>query len=164
MTFVENIFNSYQDGPYSPTVHITPNFTYLEQDCQSNIQFSLTITKCVNHDWKVQTIYSMYREDEVSVPTMLRAGYPIQLTWRGDTRFIQAVGQNHQCKMSHVMRKPVLAICEQQRHRSACASIRQVFSWRGSNKTMSSFCINKITSVKTYIKMNERTAFPSSQS
>ena len=25
MTFVENIFNSYQGGPYSPTVHITPN-------------------------------------------------------------------------------------------------------------------------------------------
>ena len=25
MTFVEHIFNSYQGGPYSPTVHITPN-------------------------------------------------------------------------------------------------------------------------------------------
>ena len=40
------------------------------------------------------------------------------------------------------MRKPAIAICEQQRHRSACASIwvlpsrkprRHVFSWRGSN-------------------------------
>ena len=25
MKFVENIFNSYQGGPYSPTVHIIPN-------------------------------------------------------------------------------------------------------------------------------------------
>ena len=25
MTFVENIFNSYQGGPYSQMVHITPN-------------------------------------------------------------------------------------------------------------------------------------------
>ena len=24
-TFVENIFNYYEGGPYSPTVHITPN-------------------------------------------------------------------------------------------------------------------------------------------
>ena len=25
MAFIENIFNSYEGGPYSPTVHITPN-------------------------------------------------------------------------------------------------------------------------------------------
>ena len=30
MTFVENIFNSYQGGPYSPTVHITPKW-----ECES---------------------------------------------------------------------------------------------------------------------------------
>ena len=26
--------------------------------------------------------------------------------------------------MSHIMRKPVFAVCEQQRHRSACASVQ----------------------------------------
>ena len=25
MTFVENVFNFYQGGPYSPKIHITPN-------------------------------------------------------------------------------------------------------------------------------------------
>ena len=28
-----------------------------------------------------------------------------------------------QSDLSHIMRKPVLAICEQHRHRSACASV-----------------------------------------
>ena len=30
--------------------------------------------------------------------------------------------------MSHIMRKPVFAICKQQRHRSACASARSLIS------------------------------------
>ena len=35
MTFVENIFNSYQGGPYSQTVHITPNSPTQGWGCES---------------------------------------------------------------------------------------------------------------------------------
>ena len=35
MTFVEHIFNSYQGGPYSPTVHITPNSPTQGWGCES---------------------------------------------------------------------------------------------------------------------------------
>ena len=35
MTFVEHIFNSYQGGPYSPTVHITPNSPTQGSECES---------------------------------------------------------------------------------------------------------------------------------
>ena len=35
MTFVENIFNSYQGGPYSPTVHIIPNSPTMGSGCES---------------------------------------------------------------------------------------------------------------------------------
>ena len=35
MTFVENIINSYQGGPYSPTVHITPNSPTQGWECES---------------------------------------------------------------------------------------------------------------------------------
>ena len=35
MTFVENIFNSYQGGPYSQTVNITPNSPTQGWGCDS---------------------------------------------------------------------------------------------------------------------------------
>ena len=35
MTFVENIFNFYQGGPHSPTVHITPNSPTQGWGCES---------------------------------------------------------------------------------------------------------------------------------
>ena len=35
MTFVEHIFNSYQGGPYSPTVHIIPNSPTQGWGCES---------------------------------------------------------------------------------------------------------------------------------
>ena len=35
MTFVENIFSSYQGGPYSPTVPITPNSPSQGWCCES---------------------------------------------------------------------------------------------------------------------------------
>ena len=42
MTFVENIFYFYQSGPYSPTVHITPNSLSMPQDWSLKIVTSCT--------------------------------------------------------------------------------------------------------------------------
>ena len=41
-----------------------------------------------------------------------------KLIFKGELTYNTKLRKN----MSHVMRKPVFAICEQQRHRSACAS------------------------------------------
>ena len=48
---------------------------------------------------RTKIIYSMYREGEVSVPSMLRADYPTQ---EGEVRFIQATDQQ---MLQHVVRE-----------------------------------------------------------
>ena len=61
-------------------------------------------------------------EDRFSRPT--HAGHQTEKSWnqRDKARLSKAKRTKSQGHMSHVMRKPVFVICEQQRRRSACIS------------------------------------------
>ena len=60
MTFVEHIFNSYQGGPYSPTVHITPNSPTQGSGCESkeNPDFEAKLRDVNSAAWFLNNLLS----------------------------------------------------------------------------------------------------------
>ena len=60
------------------------------------------------------TLFSL-QNNFLSLLLRLKVGHIAEVVW---------ISEGTTCYMSRVMRKPVFAICEQQRRRSACASVQ----------------------------------------